>query len=45
MNKKGCQLRFGIMTRDGNGWCSTQLKNAMNRLNISMNINYFAMML
>lgn len=22
------------MTRDGNGWCSTQLKNAMNKLNI-----------
>ncbi|MEJ2241817.1 MAG: RimK family alpha-L-glutamate ligase [Candidatus Bathyarchaeota archaeon] len=27
-------MKLGIMTRDGNGWCSTQLRTAMDRLNV-----------
>ncbi|MCJ7613790.1 RimK family alpha-L-glutamate ligase [Candidatus Bathyarchaeota archaeon] len=28
-------MKLGIMTRDGNGWCSTQLRKAMDRQNIT----------
>ncbi|KON30354.1 hypothetical protein AC477_05010 [miscellaneous Crenarchaeota group-1 archaeon SG8-32-1] len=27
-------MKLGIMTRDGDGWCSTQLRKAMNKQNI-----------
>jgi RimK family alpha-L-glutamate ligase len=32
---KGKQLKMGIMTRDQNGWCSTQLRKAMERQNVT----------
>jgi RimK family alpha-L-glutamate ligase len=31
---KGKQLKMGIMTRDQNGWCSTQLRKAIEKQNI-----------
>ena len=30
-----CRLKMGIITRDENGWCSTQLRNAMEKRNIT----------
>jgi len=32
---KGKQLKMGIMTRDQDGWCSTQLQKAMERKNVT----------
>jgi RimK family alpha-L-glutamate ligase len=32
---KGTQLKMGIMTRDQDGWCSTQLRKAMEKQNIT----------
>jgi RimK family alpha-L-glutamate ligase len=32
---KGKQLKMGIMTRYQNGWCSTQLRKAMERQNVT----------
>jgi RimK family alpha-L-glutamate ligase len=32
---KGTQLKMGIMTRDQNGWCTTQLRKAMKKQNIT----------
>jgi RimK family alpha-L-glutamate ligase len=32
---KGKQLKMGIMTRDQNGWCSTQLRKAIEKQNIT----------
>jgi RimK family alpha-L-glutamate ligase len=35
MNEGNKRLKMGIMTRDGSGWCSTQLRGAMKRQNIT----------
>lgn len=32
---KGIRLKLGIMTRDEDGWCSTQLRKAMEKQNIT----------
>jgi RimK family alpha-L-glutamate ligase len=32
---KGIRLKMGIMTRDEDGWCSTQLRKAMEKQNIT----------